>query len=246
MTRSYANSVSFASTDERGAPLTRPYAPGEHLLDVVPPAVARPERREVINDSTRRENTSRVSKPHVAGEPHFEDHVNDHQATSGHLQSPRLDVRQSLPEPQQQSYASPPMYPTQPNPGVPLPSRGIPDASVYTPPPRLSVSRFPSELSPGDSRSENSSYVERPRSGSSATSTALFSPAKSTAGSGTLGPRVYQYEPLKEMEFRLVKILPEKMSKLKCEILHQSLNDAPEYIAISVSTLQSPVQYDVR
>lgn len=38
------------------------------------------------------------------------------------------------------------------------------------------------------------------------------------------------------MEFRLVKILPEKMSKLKCEISHWSLDDAPGYIAISVST----------
>jgi hypothetical protein len=36
------------------------------------------------------------------------------------------------------------------------------------------------------------------------------------------------------MEFRLIRVLPERMSKLKCEILHRSLNNAPDYIAISV------------
>jgi hypothetical protein len=48
------------------------------------------------------------------------------------------------------------------------------------------------------------------------------------------------------MEFRLVKILPEKMSKLKCEILHRSLDDTPEYIAISASSHKSMVRESVR
>ncbi|KAF2830078.1 HET-domain-containing protein [Ophiobolus disseminans] len=52
-------------------------------------------------------------------------------------------------------------------------------------------------------------------------------------GSGVLGPKTYQYQSLGEMEFRLVRILPERMSKLKCEIVHQSLDDAPDYVAIS-------------
>ncbi|KAH8706087.1 heterokaryon incompatibility protein-domain-containing protein, partial [Phaeosphaeriaceae sp. PMI808] len=55
----------------------------------------------------------------------------------------------------------------------------------------------------------------------------------SITGSGVLGPKSYQYMPLKDMEFRLVRILPERMWKLKCEIVHQSLNETPDYIAIS-------------
>ncbi|KAJ4369142.1 hypothetical protein N0V83_006226 [Neocucurbitaria cava] len=52
--------------------------------------------------------------------------------------------------------------------------------------------------------------------------------------SGILGPKVYSYQPLeRELDFRLVRVLPQKTSKLKCEILHASLVSPPEYIAIS-------------
>lgn len=55
----------------------------------------------------------------------------------------------------------------------------------------------------------------------------------STTKLGVLGPKTYHYHPLKEMEFRLIKILPERMSILKTELLHQSLHDTLDYIAIS-------------
>jgi hypothetical protein len=35
------------------------------------------------------------------------------------------------------------------------------------------------------------------------------------------------------MEFRLVEILPERMSTIKCEIVHANLENPPRYIAIS-------------
>jgi hypothetical protein len=111
--------------------------------------------------------------------------------------------------------------------------------------PRLSVSQYPPDftqslsniVTPGDSRSEAGNHMERFRSGSapSSTSSAVPSRSPSLSGSGVLGPKTYQYQPLKELEFRLVKILPERMWKLKCEILHVSVDDAPEYTAISVS-----------
>jgi hypothetical protein len=44
---------------------------------------------------------------------------------------------------------------------------------------------------------------------------------------------MYQYQPLKDMEFRLVKVLPERMSELKCEILHASFDELPYYTAMS-------------
>jgi hypothetical protein len=110
--------------------------------------------------------------------------------------------------------------------------------------PSLSISQHHPEISrslndivtPGDSRSEAGNFTERPRSWSaaSAASTALLLPTRPGSGSGVLGARSYQYQPLGEMEFRLIRVLPERMSKLKCEILHRSLNNAPDYIAISV------------
>ncbi|KAH7359911.1 heterokaryon incompatibility protein-domain-containing protein [Pyrenochaeta sp. MPI-SDFR-AT-0127] len=67
-------------------------------------------------------------------------------------------------------------------------------------------------------------------------SSAHMSRASSTisAASGVLGSKVYPYKPLeRQMQFRLVKILPERTSKLKCEILHASLEHPPSYVAIS-------------
>lgn len=65
-----------------------------------------------------------------------------------------------------------------------------------------------------------------------ATSTAgngvLTSPA-----AGVLGPESYRYDGLSRGQFRLVKILANTMSKLRCEIVPYSLVDAPEYTAIS-------------
>jgi hypothetical protein len=111
--------------------------------------------------------------------------------------------------------------------------------------PRLSVSHYPLDLSqslsnivvPDDSRSEANDDTQRVRSGSGASTTCsgLLSRTPSLSGSGVLGPRTYQYQPLQMSEIRLVKVLPERMWKLKCEILHVSLDNVPEYTAISVS-----------
>jgi hypothetical protein len=58
---------------------------------------------------------------------------------------------------------------------------------------------------------------------------------KSTISSspGALGDQTYQYRALRDLEFRLVKILPERKTRIKCEIIHASLEDPPEYAAIS-------------
>ncbi|KAH7075820.1 heterokaryon incompatibility protein-domain-containing protein [Paraphoma chrysanthemicola] len=52
-------------------------------------------------------------------------------------------------------------------------------------------------------------------------------------GSGVLGPKSYRYAPLKDFEFRLIRVLRARMSKLNCEILHFSVDHAPKYTAIS-------------
>ncbi|KAF2006902.1 hypothetical protein P154DRAFT_421176 [Amniculicola lignicola CBS 123094] len=52
--------------------------------------------------------------------------------------------------------------------------------------------------------------------------------------SGVLGEKFYQYSELQGPgAIRLVKILPAKMSTIKCEIYHFSLDNPPPYIAIS-------------
>jgi hypothetical protein len=90
-------------------------------------------------------------------------------------------------------------------------------------------SAFP--ISPGYSKSEpeNNKIGSKLGSGSLNTSTSVLSLPSSV----TLGPKHYHYSPLEGVEFRLLKILPERMSKLRCEIVHQSLEHPPDYIAIS-------------
>lgn len=48
-----------------------------------------------------------------------------------------------------------------------------------------------------------------------------------------LGDKAYQYRPLQDMEFRLVRLLPERKTMIKCEILHSSLENPPRYVALS-------------
>lgn len=59
-------------------------------------------------------------------------------------------------------------------------------------------------------------------------------PTFSQSKSGVLGDKFYQYKELQDpMEIRLVRILPARMSTIKCEIEHVSLEAPPPYIAIS-------------
>jgi hypothetical protein len=88
----------------------------------------------------------------------------------------------------------------------------------------------------GESRPEYRFSLERSTLNSElqAPSTSLMSLPTTPSGSGVLGPKPYQYLPLGEMEFRLVRVLPETMSTLKCEMCHRLLHDTLEdYIAIS-------------
>jgi hypothetical protein len=48
-----------------------------------------------------------------------------------------------------------------------------------------------------------------------------------------LGDKTYQYRALQDMELRLVRILPERNTRIKCEIHHASLENPPPYTAIS-------------
>jgi len=118
--------------------------------------------------------------------------------------------------------------------------------------PRLSISQYPAAYSQflsnietaGDSTSGVGEDVQRPRS-TSATSTAssrILSWSPSSPSSGILGPKTYQYQPLQPSEIRLVKILPERMWKLKCEIIHVSLQSHAEYTAISVSCCRNLIK----
>ena len=50
---------------------------------------------------------------------------------------------------------------------------------------------------------------------------------------GALGHQGYQYKMLQDLEFRLVKVFPERKTMIKCEIIHASLEDPPRYVAIS-------------
>lgn len=51
--------------------------------------------------------------------------------------------------------------------------------------------------------------------------------------SGILGDKAYMYNPLEDMQLRLVRILPERKTMIKCEILHASIENPPPYTAVS-------------
>jgi hypothetical protein len=55
----------------------------------------------------------------------------------------------------------------------------------------------------------------------------------SSASLGIPSDKAFRYRELGWMEFRLVRILPERMSTIKCEIIHATLENPPTYIAIS-------------
>ena len=58
-------------------------------------------------------------------------------------------------------------------------------------------------------------------------------PKRWSSFSGVLGIKTYHYDPLNESEFRLIRILQKTTSNIKCEIEHHSLENPPDYIAIS-------------
>lgn len=104
--------------------------------------------------------------------------------------------------------------------------------------PRLSVSRYPSDFGiPTGAVSAAHTDKASPQSVSGASTVLSRMPPRSPSlsGSGVLGSKVYLYQPLQDFEIRLVKVLPERMWKLKCEVIHVPLYSAPEYTAISVS-----------
>ncbi|KAF1851755.1 HET-domain-containing protein [Cucurbitaria berberidis CBS 394.84] len=92
---------------------------------------------------------------------------------------------------------------------------------------------------PGDSRSETGKAGTEqqpwePTSSLDSTAHVIQTRASVSSASGVLGPKNYAYQRLvQETDFRLVRVLPQRTSKLKCEILHASLEHPPEYVAIS-------------
>lgn len=50
---------------------------------------------------------------------------------------------------------------------------------------------------------------------------------------GVLRDQGYQYRELEDLEFRLVRIFPERKTMIKCQIIHASLDAPPNYVAIS-------------
>ncbi|KAF1979144.1 hypothetical protein BU23DRAFT_595122 [Bimuria novae-zelandiae CBS 107.79] len=85
------------------------------------------------------------------------------------------------------------------------------------------------------SRPDYSPSGYRLLSGGAASLVSETSPRPSVLPSvpGVLGENVYRYKPLGAFQFRLVRILPRKMSPIKCELVHYSLEDPPSYIAVS-------------
>jgi hypothetical protein len=148
-----------------------------------------------INDGTSSIPTQEADRPtpprlSISLRPRAEARAQSYQGSSPSNPRPRLNTIESSPKPQ------------------------IPRFSVSHDPPDLSQS-INFSIGPGDSRSDTETTKRRTRLGSASTttSTSFLSLPTSPPGSSVLGPKSYQYLPLGDMEFRLIRILPERMSR---------------------------------
>lgn len=104
---------------------------------------------------------------------------------------------------------------------VPCSSNGI---SFESPPAQSSSFKV-------TTRESTESYIQgtgSPQASRDSFPSPILSPRSSMIGAAS-----YQYLPLAEAEFRLVRVLPERMSTVKCKIFHQSFNDPVKYTAVS-------------
>lgn len=78
-------------------------------------------------------------------------------------------------------------------------------------------------------------YRSLPSSAKRPASLALSNSFRSSIVSspGVLRDQGYQYRELEVLEFRLVRIFPERKTMIKCQIIHASLDGPPNYVAIS-------------
>ncbi|KAF4967947.1 hypothetical protein FSARC_4600 [Fusarium sarcochroum] len=53
------------------------------------------------------------------------------------------------------------------------------------------------------------------------------------SASSSFGERTYKYKPIEDTSIRLVRLLPERKTMVKCEIIHASLGQPPPYVAVS-------------
>ncbi|KAJ4266163.1 hypothetical protein NW762_004143 [Fusarium torreyae] len=123
------------------------------------------------------------------------------------------------------------------NPGTPQAPREQPASHgslVVQPPPSLSPedAQRPSLRSPPQLQDSNDSGHLPSESVFAAIGTDLHRQSLASAPF-FLGPRTYQYRPIEETSIRLVRLLPERKTMIKCEILHVSLRQPPPYVAVS-------------
>ncbi|KUI74124.1 Heterokaryon incompatibility protein 6, OR allele [Cytospora mali] len=60
-----------------------------------------------------------------------------------------------------------------------------------------------------------------------------FNHLQGSSGNGVLGPKFFRYRSLRPSEIRLVRLQPARSWRIKCDIFHCRLDEAPAYTAIS-------------
>ena len=88
----------------------------------------------------------------------------------------------------------------------------------------------PGTVEPDDPRLESSMFRRNRQSLPALPHRSIPPPPAHT---GTLGSKAFQYSLLHENEFRLLRILPARMSTIKCELMHLPMSKPPPYRAIS-------------
>ncbi|KAM6513972.1 hypothetical protein FALCPG4_015158 [Fusarium falciforme] len=141
--------------------------------------------------------------------------------------------RHSLPPPKDRRRSlKAPKAPKAPRPLTPEVSYSS-DQELLSPPTNRRNTSALGLISPQLQRSKSDRIPKSARINLTPTHSDFARSLSNASRSSFLGDRAYRYRPLEEQSIRLIRILPERKTMIKCEIIHVSLEEPPRYVAIS-------------
>ncbi|SPN99070.1 related to heterokaryon incompatibility protein het-6 [Cephalotrichum gorgonifer] len=148
-----------------------------------------------------------------------------HQQTTGWFEPPKVRIRSASVAPSLSMYSVPPDWLPDPHPRDRLPYGAAPPYKTKDP----LRTGYPTPMYPDMLRSPHPDRIAETETAES--TTGGLEPV--TRPRAAPSNRPLQYRALGDMEIRLLRILPERMSTLRCELIHASLDKPVKYVAIS-------------
>ena len=143
----------------------------------------------------------------------------------GWFEPPKVRIRSASVAHSSSMYSAPPDWLPEPHPR---------DRPPFAPPYGAKDPLRPGYAAPMFPNMMRSAYPSRLAESEAPESTiAGFEPVPVARPGNLTTSKELQYKDLGDAEIRLVRILPERMSALRCELVHASLDKPPKYVAIS-------------